>query len=625
MPGAGSFTAAKPDLPTVAIVSPVAEQLDQLQQEISVLLDQLADAELKWRQWTDPVAPEHRRSAVNLVHYWALRQSDLRDLQRRLAEFGLSSLGRSEAHVQATLLRVGAAIAAMRGRELRPAAPAVVDFEDGPRLLAGNADALLGPAAADRAARIMVTLPTQAATDTGLVDALIAAGMRIARINCAHDDPGAWTRMAANVRAAANAKATTCRIAMDLAGPKLRTGPLQPGPRVVRLRPTRNTLGQAVIAAHCWMTDGFDPVDPPEPEMITVPVDGEWLGRRREGDELVVRDTRGSKRRLRVAAVEAGGLIATTEKTTYLGTGTEVRVAGTADATCVGEVPETEQAIVLTAGDVIRLTLDCSAAPVDDRRPARIGCTLSEIFQTVEVGHRILFDDGKLAGKVIAVAAAHLDARIERPSRGQVKLRGGKGINLPDTDLMISALTDKDVDDLSTVAKIADIVDMSFVREPSEVIQLFTELARVGAGDIGVVLKIETQQAFDHLPHLLLTAMRRRKVGVMIARGDLAVESGYERMAELQEETLWLCEAAHLPVIWATQVLEQLAKTGQPSRAEITDAAMSERAECVMLNKGPFIVDAVLALDDILGRMARHEYKNSALLPGLHAWGLELR
>ena len=83
----------------------------------------------------------------------------------------------------------------------------------------------------------------------------------------------------------------------------------------------------------------------------------------------------------------------------------------------------------------------------------------------------------------------------------------------------------------------------------------------------GVVLKIETRRAFERLPQLLLIAMRRQRVGVMIARGDLAVEVGYERLAELQEEILWLCEAAHVPVIWATQVLEQLAKSGLPSRA----------------------------------------------------------
>jgi pyruvate kinase len=105
-----------------------------------------------------------------------------------------------------------------------------------------------------------------------------------------------------------------------------------------------------------------------------------------------------------------------------------------------------------------------------------------------------------------------------------------------------------------------------------------------------------------------------------IGRGDLAVELGYERLAEVQEEILWLAEAAHVPVIWATQVLESLAKTGQPSRAEITDAAMGERAECVMLNKGPHIVEAITALDDILLRMEAHQHKKRAMLRKLHWW-----
>ena len=86
----------------------------------------------------------------------------------------------------------------------------------------------------------------------------------------------------------------------------------------------------------------------------------------------------------------------------------------------------------------------------------------------------------------------------------------------------------------------------------------------------------------------------------MIARGDLAVEVGFERLAEVQEEILWLCEASHVPAIWATQVLDTLARTGVPSRAEVTDAAASVAAECVMLNKGPFVDEAVRALADIL-------------------------
>ena len=111
-----------------------------------------------------------------------------------------------------------------------------------------------------------------------------------------------------------------------------------------------------------------------------------------------------------------------------------------------------------------------------------------------------------------------------------------------------------------------------------------------------------------------MTAMRSYPVAVMIARGDLAVECGWERLAELQEEILWLCEAARLPVIWATQVLEQEAKKGQASRAEITDAAMSQRADCVMLNKGPHIIAAIRMLDDILRRMQGHQYKKMARL-----------
>jgi pyruvate kinase len=159
---------------------------------------------------------------------------------------------------------------------------------------------------------------------------------------------------------------------------------------------------------------------------------------------------------------------------------------------------------------------------------------------------------------------------------------------------------------------------MSFVRHERDIVQLQSRLRELDGGHLGIVLKIETRQGFERLPNLMLAAMRQQPVGIMIARGDLAVECGYERMAEVQEEVLWICEAAHLPVVWATQVLESLAKKGQVSRAEITDAAMGERAECVMLNKGPHIVAAVSALDDILRRMQDHQSKKSSRLRPLH-------
>jgi pyruvate kinase len=161
---------------------------------------------------------------------------------------------------------------------------------------------------------------------------------------------------------------------------------------------------------------------------------------------------------------------------------------------------------------------------------------------------------------------------------------------------------------------------MSFVREASDVEMLQAQLSQFGRPDLGILLKIETRKGFDNLPQLVLAAMRRAAAGVMIARGDLAVECGYERTAEIQEEILWVCEAAHMPVVWATQVLETLAKTGFPSRAEITDAAMGQRAECVMLNKGPHLCEAVATLDDILQRMQDHQVKKSAMLRELKRW-----
>jgi pyruvate kinase len=138
------------------------------------------------------------------------------------------------------------------------------------------------------------------------------------------------------------------------------------------------------------------------------------------------------------------------------------------------------------------------------------------------------------------------------------------------------------------------------------------------ARHLGLILKIETRKAFDNLPKLILAAMHTRSIGIMIARGDLAVECGYQRLAEVQEEVLWICEAAHVPVIWATQVLESLAKKGIPSRSEITDAAMGERAECVMLNKGPYAVTTVRVLADILKRMQAHQEKKRSMLRELN-------
>ncbi len=614
-----------PQSERVPVGAHTTRRLVGLLEQVDGLLAKLSEAELAWADWLIAVAPEHRPSARNLLHYWAIRQFDLRQLQADLAAFGLSSLGRCESHVQATLLAVRSAIAAIVDGTWQPPPPSAVPIERGPEILRQRTVELLGPQPPHRMTRIMVTLPSAAATDADLVRGLVQRGMNIARINCAHDDVQAWCAMAHHVRDAAARAGTTCLVAMDLAGPKLRTGPLDPGPRVTKLRPQRNALGQVVAPARGWLTSSEEPTNPPEPGMASVTVPGRWLANRNAGDVLHLRDARGAKRQL-VLEAASGGFAMGARKTTYLETGTTLLTEDGGESTEVGPLPQTEQSLVLRAGDLLQLTRDCSPAPIEGSQAIpRIGCTLPEVFDHAQPGDAVYFDDGRLGGRVVSVDGDALAVRIDHPAQGQARLKAGKGINMPDTDLPISAITDRDIVDLSVMVELADLVDMSFVRNPSDVERLLDELDRLGGDDLGIVLKIETRRAFERLPQLLLTAMRWPQVGVMIARGDLAVECGYERMAELQEEILWLCEAAHLPVIWATQVLEQLAKTGLPSRAEISDAAMSERAECVMLNKGPYLDDAVTVLDNIMRRMAEHYYKKNALLRPLRSWSAARR
>lgn len=280
-----------------------------------------------------------------------------------------------------------------------------------------------------------------------------------------------------------------------------------------------------------------------------------------------------------------------------------------------------KKSIVLRPGDHLLLTrpevLGRRSHRLEDGRivaPASIGCLMPEVLAQVRPGNRVWFDDGKIGAVVRDATPDRLELEIVRARPSGERLRPGKGINLPDTDLSLPAVGPGDEAALRFAAEQADAVGLSFVHEPTDVHVVRTRLRALGGREPGIVLKIETRRAFDRLPELMLAAMSAEAAGVMIARGDLAVEVGYERLAEVQEEILWLCEAAHMPVIWATQVLETLAKRGRATRAEVTDASVATRAECVMLNKGPYIVHAVRTLDDILRRMSAHQFKKRAML-----------
>lgn len=564
------------------------------------------------------VAPAQRASARNLIHYVGLRRHDLRDLQDGLSGLGLSSLGRSEGHV---LDNLGAVLGHLRRMAVADSPlPETHVGPSGQALLDAHTVDLLGPEPPGRHVRIMVTMPGEAADSGTLIRDFVRDGMDCMRINCAHDGPDAWAKIIARVREAEKEAGRRIRVLMDLGGPKLRTGPLPPGPKVVKVRPTRDDLGRVTEPARLWLTAA--PATAPLGD-TPLPVSREWLARLRPGDRVKFKDARGSERQMKVRSVSADGASAELDETTYLVTGTKLRLrekcqpdlSRSQRTTHIGDLPERPTRIRIRAGDTLALAGDPFAgAPATDRIPARIGCTLPEVFADVRAGQAVWLDDGKIGGVVRAATADRLFVEITQAAPDGDWLGADKGINLPDTDLKLPALTPTDLEDLTFVAAHADLVGYSFVSSVEDVEALHRELTARGRPDLGVILKIETRRAFDRLPEILLAAMRGPAVGVMIARGDLAVETGFERLAEVQEEVLWVCEAAHVPVVWATQVLESLAKAGRPSRAEITDAAMGERAECVMLNKGPHTREAVRMLDGILRRMEAHQVKKTSRL-----------
>ena len=607
-----------------------SDALQSLTAELTMVRARALDMESHFDQYIQAAHPRFRESARNLLHYLGLRNFDLRDLQTRLASLGLSSLGRTESHTLPTLNAVMYVLRTLSADTPNLVPPQPDDFTLGDTLLKEHTEALLGPHPDRRGVRIMVTLPSEAASDASLIRELIASGMDCARINCAHDDATVWARMIANIHAACRELGRECRIQMDLSGPKLRTGPLEPGPEVVHIRPRRDARGAIVAPAQVWLTArGTDDNGSGACEGLELPVDALWLARLQAGNRIRFVDARGKRRSLRVLSTRPGGCLTECSESAYVETGTLLALKGDAGkrqggkntTSAVGELPALVQPLVLLRGETLVLlrppALGASAVRAGDgtvMEPAHIACTLPDVFRDVRVGEAVALDDGRISGLVQSVSADAIQLKIT-----QVPMRGGrlgadKGINFPESRLQAEALTPKDLADLHFAVRHADIIGLSFVREAKDVYAVQAELERRGAAHIGILLKIETRRGFEQLPWLMLAAMRSHPVGIIIARGDLAVECGWERMAEVQEEILWLCEAAHLPVVWATQVLEGLAKTGQPSRAEITDAAMSERAECVMLNKGSYIRQAILSLVDILERMQTHQTKKMPML-----------
>jgi len=608
------------------------QTLPEIQSELNALRARVAAGQQALLAGWGALATGHDQDAANLAAYIAFRREDHRGLQERLSQLGLSSLGRCEGHVVATLDAVALALDALAGAAVGEAVLMKTGRANrqGDNRLKQNTQALLGREPKQRRVRIMVTLPTAAAGEIRFVRDLIEHGMDIARINCAHDDADTWMAMIANVRSAAGAAGRECLIHMDLAGPKLRTGEMAETPGRLRLKPKRDERGDTRAPAYFLFDASGEPGGPGLRGAVglasypRLSVARDWLDRLRPGDLVEAADTRGKKRIFNV--LERMGethVLACAADSVWLEQGCALKhLAGEGKqrATRVGTLESTPEALLAHVGDRLLLSRDPAPGEAggEDGDAGRIPCAQPEVLDSLRVGERVFIDDGQIGAEVERLDAAGACLRITRARPEGDKIRPGKGLNFPDSDIALPALGEKDLLDLDFVAREADIVGYSFVQSAADMDRLADEVEARGAGNLGRIAKIETRRAVVNLPEIVVHGASRGPFGLMIARGDLAVEIGWSRLAEIQEEILWLAEAAHVPVVWATQVFEQLIKENLPSRAEMTDAAMSERAECVMLNKGPFVLHAIAMLDDIARRMRAHQHKKSARLRALH-------
>jgi pyruvate kinase len=350
-----------------------------------------------------------------------------------------------------------------------------------------------------------------------------------------------------------------------------------------------------------------------------------------QGVCLQYRDAGGERSReitVHCLIVECGvliGLECLARRSTYFAADTPLSFEGAGMLASIASMPEMASKVLVRDGDslLIRADADYLGHSAREDTPAIISTREPTALEFVKVGHPVLIDDGRISGVVEDIdrtADGKVDTLRVRIGNGEPtaigeeptvrKIGPEKGINFPDSQIALPALTATDAENLDFVLDEADMIGFSFVQSGADIVALrtaiVTSLMKRGmpderiAGFLAsktVIAKIETRAAVDNLAEIIV-AMKESGMqpGIMIARGDLAVEVGFDKLAATQWHLAQVSRQAGVPYIYATEVLKTLAKKGTPTRADMVDlneATAGLEAPCVMLNKGAHIADAV--------------------------------
>lgn len=576
------------------------------------------------------------RSLDNLLCYLVLREQNLSALQIRLSEEGLASLAMSESNVLFSIEQV------LKHFGIKPVTTSSlhkIDPQSGRLLMTLRSKLMFGSMPKERNTHIMVTLDSSDIYQYELIEQLLENGIDIARINCAHNTAREWKLLVETLRGVEEqllqngkmVEGRRCMILMDLGGPKIRTGPMEPKVRPIQISAPKDIHGRPLR-----LVEGFLDSEASETEVLNLEratsssfviaiskINYGGLGGLRIGQKITFKDARdGRPRNLTVLErISPTKVRIGLEHTAFLKEGIKLECQindSDNDPKCsftVGVTKPQPNEISVEDGNLLRLYRDTRLGHGGDSNhfsddPAGISCTYPHILDQVKVGHRVFIDDGKIEAIVRSSKKEYLELEIVSPHGIIAKIKSNKGMNFPDSGIKTPALTLDDIKNLDFIVEHADMVGLSFVHGPQDIYDLHKELTKRNRADMGIVAKIETSDSVHNLARTLIAGLDLPKFAVLIARGDLAVEVGFENLAFIQEDILCLCEAAHIPVILATQILESLTESGLRSRPEIADALiMGRRAECVMLSNGPNILEAVRTLARLLSSGERYLVK----------------
>ncbi len=595
------------------IIETTYSQLIKLKEEILSCVDQT----------------NSNQSIQNLQAYIKLRSLDLRELQNHLTNLGLSSLGRAQSCVINSINQDILILSKLLHKPYKQTQNDldVLNYDDAKNIMLKNSE-VFGKSDTSFKTKVMVTLPSEASNSPELISKLIANGTSVFRINTAHDDASTWNKMASYIKEENEKQNKQTKIYVDLAGPKNRTQPIikvftpfKIGswrvPKLVEVVP----VSQQEAFTKKYEKNTRSAVQ------ATLVVSHDFFQVCKSSSKVKIDDFERDARQYYCIIKKDDRIFLEVNKkiTIYENTTMEIKDENHKYISCFYNIEKLSKDIKLYKGNQIIITNqdilgDSDYSYENIVYDAIIGCSNKEIFPYVNRGDDIYIDDGKIGCKVLAINEIGLVCEVFLAKENGTSLKEEKGINFPSTDLKIDAITPTDEKNFEDIVEFADMIGLSFAQTAEDIKKLQNMLKFKNKQHIAIAPKIETKTALKNLPLILEKLLEWENHALMIARGDLAIEVGFDNLPYIQEEILNICEASHTPVIYATQILEGKMKNNLPSRAEVTDAAIAQRADCVMLNKGPYVTDTVIVIKNILRQMHTLFQKNRQLFSICQAW-----